>query len=153
MFEQSTFSTSCSKLSKISTELLGGQYQVLTYMGTAFSPTARLLIWTPSLLLMNEVAVVEPSRCEIRAYEYNEERRTFEIQKLLSVITYEGISFVVGRVLKLLPARQNVGKFECAIQIHHSYTDRINSSFKVHFMVSVLTLGFSFIEEMRTLSV
>ena len=36
-----------------------------------------------------------------------------------------------------------------AILTHHSNTDYMNSSFKVHFMLSEFTLGFIFIEEIE----
>ena len=64
------------------------------------------------------------------------ERWTSEIQTFPNI---KDIFFVVGRV----------GKFECVIQTYHSNTNCMNSSFKVHLMLSVLTLGFIFLEEIE----
>ena len=63
----------------------------------------------------------------------------------------DGISFVVGRIL--LAAKQKVGiKLICHLvpfQCHHSNTDCMKSSFKMHFMIPVLPLGMIFIEEIE----
>ena len=52
-----------------------------------------------------------------------------------------------------MSARQNIGKFEYAISLVSKLNSHgrlyMNSSFKLNFMLSVLTVGFSFLEEIK----